>query len=119
MGGFPVRARLGYSAAAEVCYVVRHGIFLLVGRVERGRSEAERVEAGRSEPEWPAQNLLHHHGPGGEVLREYSAGVRNRIESARVQESHSTRRTQARKRAGEESQEQYQWRPRAQTGEKL
>src|ERR1700739_1699691 len=63
MGGFPVRTRLGYSAAAEVCNVVRHGIFLLVGCAERGRGEADRYQVSRSEPEWFAPDVLHHHGP--------------------------------------------------------
>src|SRR4029077_2713031 len=93
MGGFVPRAGLGDGAATAVCHVVRDGVFLSVGRVERGGGEAERHQASRFEPEWITQDVLHHDGPRGEILREYPARVRDRVTSPGAQESHDTRRT--------------------------
>src|SRR4029077_17970257 len=119
MGGFPADTGVEYSAYAALCHVVRNGVLLPVGRVERRRGEADRHQAGRSQPEWPAPDVLHDPGPGREVLRKHSTGRGDRVEGAGDQKSSPTRRNERRTRAGPESQEQHEWRTRAQTGEEL
>src|SRR6266545_1165583 len=115
MGGFLPDAGLEYSAATAVCHVVRDGVFLTLRCAECGGGEAHRSETGRPESEWTAEDLLHHVGPSGEVLREHPARVRNRVTSTGVQAGDHTRGTGPQERAGQDPQRQHQWTTRAQT----
>src|SRR5690348_5692396 len=115
MDGAILRPGVRGSAAASLRDVVRYGFLLHLDGPESGWSEADGHTACRSAPQCAGARLPHDLRSSGEVLREHSLRVPDRVESKGIQTRDYARGAGSDREPAPPGQ-QHEWTTRPETG---